>query len=136
MREPDFVHNDTKLIIHRGGKDGPVIATADPCPHKKYKTDIHFVELKLMVPFEHNENTKLYCTINKLFHWRGHKDEKKDDSEVVAEFRPSVFEGNREVINVGGLHIALPETQDIVVVTAIVAQEREEEKKSPVYPFF
>jgi hypothetical protein len=68
-----------------------------------------------------------------LFHCKGDKSEKKDDSTVVAEFHPSPFEGNREVIHVGGLHISVPETQDIVVVTAIVAQEREEEKKSPVY---
>ena len=132
VREPDFEHNDTRLIIHRGGKDGPVIATADPCPNKKYQTDIHFVDLKLTIPFEHRETTNLYCSINKLFHRKGQKTEKMDDSTVVAEFHPNVFEGNREVIHAGNLNISLPGIQDIVVVTAIVAQEKEEEKKSPV----
>lgn len=130
-REPDLAHNDTKLIIHRGGKDGPFIATGDPCPNEKYATDIHFTELKITVPFEHKESTKLYCSIDRLRHWKGKKKENEDDS--VAEFHPSVFEGNREVIKVGGLNIGLQGIQDIVVVTALVAQEREEEKKSPVY---
>lgn len=132
-REPDFARNDTKLIIHRGGKDGPVIATGDPCSNNKYATDIHFTELKITVPFEHNESTKLYCSIDRFRHWKGKKKENEDNSGVVAEFCPSVFEGNREVIKVGGLDIGLQEIQDIVVVTALVAQEREEEKKSPVY---
>jgi hypothetical protein len=127
-----LAHNDTKLIIHRGGKDGPVIATGDPCPNKKYATDIHFLELKLTVPFEHKESTKFFCSIDRLRHWKGKKKE-SDDSEVVAEFHPSAFEGNHEVIKAGGLNIGLQETQDIVVVTALIGQEREEEKKGPVY---
>jgi hypothetical protein len=128
-------HNDTKLILHRGGKDGPVIATADPCDQGKYKTDIHFVEPKMTIPLEHKHDTKTYCSIEKLLHRKGHKEIENDEADgVVATYHPSPFEGKREVLKVGTLDITLKGIQDLVVVTALVVQEREEESKSPVSP--
>lgn len=134
MREPDEAHNDTQLLIHRGGKDGPIIATADPCPAGRYQTDIHFLELNMEVPFEHKHNTTRYCSVKNVFHYKGKKDASTEDAgEVVAEYHPSVFEGNREALKAGDLSLGIKEIQDIVVVTAMVAQEREEETQGPVW---
>lgn len=126
-------HYDTKLIFHRGGKEGPVIATADPCDKQKYKTDIHFVQPKMTIPLEHKHDTKVFCSREELSHRKGHKEIEKDEADgVVATYHPSSFEGNREVLKVGTFNITLKDIQDLVVVTALVVQEREEETKSPV----
>ena len=133
VREPDLEHNDTKLIIHREGKDGPVIATADPCgKNRKYETDIHLLEYDITIPFEHKHETQLFCSFRNLFHWKGHKDLKEGgDSEIVATFEPSPFRGNIHKIKVGDL-CTNKQLEDLVMITALVAQEKSEETQSPV----
>jgi hypothetical protein len=127
--------NDTKLIFHRGGKDGPVVATADPCPQHKYETDIHFVEPKLTIPLKHKHKNHHFICTNKKFHWKGHSDLVEDDTHaVVANFEPSWFEGNREKIGLLDVGKA-PDMHEVVVVTAMVVQERDEEFKSKVLSF-
>ena len=127
--------NDTKLIFHRGGKDGPIMATADPCPQQKYQTDIHFVDPKLTIPLKHKHHYHFTCK-DRNFHWKGPSELVEDDtSGVVANFEPSWFEGNRH--RIGVLDVGkVPDLQDIVVVTAMVVQERDEEFKSKVLPVY
>ena len=132
VREPDTEHNDTKLIFHRGGKDGPIIAYSNPCPEgRKYKVDIFFPEIGLTIPFEHNHGKGLVRSMLDLVQFWGHKKE-VNESGVIATYRPSPFEGNREEIKDGDLDMDLARTQDLIVVTALTAQERDEETQSPV----
>jgi hypothetical protein len=132
VREPDEGHNDTQLLVHRGGRDGPVIATADPCAKGKYRTDIHFRELNMMVPLSHKHGAQHYCSVKNLFHHRGDKEQVENTDEVVAHFHASPFRGSREVLKLGNIDLGVKGIQDIVVVTALVAQEREEETHGPV----
>ena len=133
VREPDLKHNDTKLIFHRGNKDGPIIAVTNPCPEgHKYKVDIHFPEMDFTIPFEHKHGEGLLGTILHLVQFKGYKKEGVKESGVVASYHPSPFEGHREEIKDGDLHMNLGRTQDLIVVTALTAQERDEETKSPV----
>jgi hypothetical protein len=87
----------------------------------------------MTIPLEHKHNTELYCSMEKLLHRKGHKEIAKDEADgVVATYHPNPFEGNREVLEVGTLNITLKRIQDLVVVTALVVQERGEETKGPV----
>jgi hypothetical protein len=133
-REPDYERADTKLIFHRGNKDGPIIATAEPCPRgQKYRVDIHYPEKNLTIPFEHKHGDhSLLCSIPDILHFRGPKGEAVGNEGTVAIYRPSAFEGHREVIKLGDMEMTLGDKQDLIVVTALTAQEREEETKSPV----
>lgn len=50
----------------------------------------------------------------------------------IATFEPSVFEGNVESIDTGKLTMTYHDSQDIVVITALVLQVRAEEMMGPV----
>lgn len=128
--EPDLRHDDTKLVFRRGGRQGPIIATADPCPERKYQTDLHFLESNLLIPLEHKHHLH-FCFGGKLFHWKGHEELVEDESgRTVAMFKPSLFEGNR--MKIGGMSVDRMGMVDLVVFTALVMQERNEEFKSAV----
>lgn len=140
MRDPHSEAKDGKLIIHRGNKDGPVLATTVPCEEKKSKYDIHFVDPKLPtipVHHRHHEHHEHHFHFNnKWFHFGHHhhhhdKDHPKDDKDTVATYLPTIFEGSYAEV-VGKLHITLKEIQDLVVTTVLVVQERDEEKKPSV----
>lgn len=118
-REPDYVLNDTKLVFHRGDKNGPIMATAVPCPYQKYQTDIHFVTPDLVVPLKHKHHAH-YTQRAHNFHLHGHH-----DSGFRGKFRPSVFEGNRQKIT--GDDAGKVDMQDLVLVTVMTTQERAEE---------
>ena len=132
VREPDEQYNDTKLLFHRGNRDGPIIAVADPCPEKKYETDIHFFPGNLTIPLRHS-HPRHFAAYNRGYHWKGPMANEliEDESNgVVATYDPSVFEGHR--MRIGVIDNKQPDMQDIVVITAMVVQERDEECKSKV----
>lgn len=54
-----------------------------------------------------------------------------DTNAVVASFKPSWFEGNRELVGVLDAG-QVPDMRDVVVITAMTVQERDEEFKSKV----
>lgn len=130
VREPDETLDDTKLIIHRGGKDGPIMAVASPCSQQKYQTDIRFVHPPITIPFKHKHHSH-FTSRDRSFHWKGHNELVEDDKDgAVAKFEPSLFEGNRTKIGV--IDVNQVDIQDLVVVTLLVLQERDEEFKSQV----
>jgi hypothetical protein len=139
VREAPSEAKSGKLTVHRGSKDGPVIATTVACEEKKGRFDIHFVDTKLpVIPLhhrhhDHEHHEHHFHFNNKWFHFghHHHKEVDKDDKDTVAAFLPSILEGSYKEV-VGKLHITLQEIQDLVVTTVLVAQEREEEKKPPV----
>jgi hypothetical protein len=137
--EPDLPAMTTKLIFHRGSKDGPVLGTADSCFEEPHQTDIHVLSPNLVIPFKHKHHPRFEHN-NKKYRWRGFSCKQpselveEDTSEnVAATFEPSPFEGNRERIHAKeGTVITKQDIQDIVVMTVIVMQVREEEMMGPV----
>lgn len=67
----------------------------------------------------------------KNYHWKGHNELVEDDTEtVIAKFHPKWLEGPDHKI--GTLELNQKEIQDIIVVTAVVVQERSDEHKLSV----
>ena len=97
------------------------MATAVPCPYQKYQTDIHFVTPEVVVPLKHKHHAH-YAQRDHRLHLHGHH-----DTRPLGKFRPSVFEGNRQVIS--GDHVGQVDIVDLVLVTAMTTQERAEEMK-------
>jgi hypothetical protein len=135
--EPDTLANNTKLIFHRGGKDGPILGTADSCPQHPDQTDIHVVSPNIVIPFRHKDHP-LFEHKGKGYSWKKlfghHSNELVEDGtgETTATFEPNVFEGNREMIHDVGKVVTKQDTRDIVVMSVILAQVREEEMMGPV----
>lgn len=125
-------------MIHRGGKDGPVIATANTCLTQEGQTDIHLHESQSTFGLQH-EHHKLPFTHCKSkfvaddthYHWEGHSKIVSDETkEVVASFNATWLEGTGHKIGV--LNIKAGSLKDIIVITALVVQERSDEHKRSV----
>jgi hypothetical protein len=131
---------DHKLIVHRGDKSGPVIATGDPCLSKEGLTEIHFPESETVIELQHVHHKFLHLhgkttfTFNgKRYHWKGHTVLVESDTDVViAVYHSMWFDANWE--RLGSLEIASvsKEITDVVVITALVLQERSDEGRQAV----
>lgn len=136
--EPDLTTMNTKLIFHRGGKEGPVLGTADSCFEAPHQTDIHVVSPKLVIPFKHKHHPRFEHN-GKSYFWNGFSCKKSSElveegsGDNTAAFEPSVFEGNQHGIHsTTGKLVTKQDMQDIVIMTVIVMQIREEEMMGPV----
>lgn len=133
---------DGLLTIHRGGKEGSIIATANPCLVTEGQTDIHFTELNLTIPLKHKHHQlpsihskSSFSADNKSYHWKDHNELIQDETkEKVATFHSTWFEGAHHKI--GSLDISQREIQDIVVITALIVQERSDEHSLTVNLLF
>lgn len=133
--------SDGKLTIHRGGKEGPVIATANPCLTQEGQTDIHLHEPQstFTLQHEHHKLPFIHCkskfVVNdKHYHWEGHSKLVADEThEVVTTFTATWLEGTGHKIGV--LDIKAENIKDITVITALVVQERSDEHKRSVKIF-
>jgi hypothetical protein len=130
---------DHRLIIHRGDKSGPIIATGEPCLSQEGLTEIHFAGYgSLQLKHVHHKFLRFRGKTSfeyngKVYHWRGHSQLVEDDSGVVlALFHPGWFElsGSR----LGKLEITYDGLKmlDLVVITALIVQERSDEGKQAV----
>ena len=125
---------DSKLTIRRGGPDGPILATGEPCKTSEGSTEIFFhdssTDIKIhhqyhYLPFTHNKTSFTYK--DKQYHWKDHTELIDDASgEVVGKFHATWLEGTGHKI--GTLEVKDAAMQDVVVVTAIVVQERSDER--------
>jgi len=97
------------------------MAIAVPCPFQKYQTDIHFVAPELVVPLKHKHHAH-YTQRDHHLHLHG-----RHDTGFIGKFRPSVFEGKRQVVS--GENAGQVDMVDLVLVTAMTTQERDEEVK-------
>jgi len=62
------------------------------------------------------------------YHWNGHSELISDaNNETIATFKESWLEGKYH--RIGELDVSKREIQDIVVITALVVQERSDEHK-------
>src|SRR5579859_2441706 len=134
--ELDIPANNTKLIFHRGGKDGAVIGTADSCHQKPHQTDIHLVSPNIVIPFRHSHSHfehdgKRYC-----WHKKAVNELVEDGTgELAATFEPDVFEGNRHKIHSVGKLVTKQDKLDIAVITVMLMEIREEQMMGPVRPY-
>ena len=132
--------SDRKIIIHRGGKTGPVIATGSVCSDKEGTTEVQSQDDVSMITLEHVHHDLLHThgktsfTYNgKRYHWKGHTGLVDDETNtLLAIFHSSWFGLNWTKI--GRLEITVDgqKMTDVVVVTALIVQERSDEEKQSV----
>jgi hypothetical protein len=133
---------DSKLTIHRGGPDGPIFATGETCKDVEGSTEIFLKEsnTSILVHHEHHKLPFTHCktrfTYNKNpYHWQDHTELVDDVSgEAVGKFHASWLEGTGHKI--GTLEVPHAGMQDLAVITAIVVQERSDERTLAVYLSF
>ena len=123
--EPTEDQSDKVFVFHRGGKDGAIIATATPCLTKRDATDLLFVDPKITVPISHKHHCHFKAD-GKSFYWR-----KEAMKEEEGEYHPSVFSGHHHGIVLSTIKPNLAFIQDLVVLTALITQLKEEEKLGP-----
>ena len=129
------VADEHKLILHRGSKEGPIIATGVPCLEKEGYTDIHFTEPKFTISFQHEHHTLPFLhTKNrfeyngKKYYWKDHHELVEDGSDLLlATFKPSWLEGHGHRIGQLVIKGDGQEMRDIAVITALIVQERADE---------
>jgi hypothetical protein len=125
---------ESNLTIRRGNADGPILATAEISKAIEGSTEIYFhdsgtsIEIRhshAKFPFAHSQT--LFTYNGKAYHWKDHK-ELVDDAtgEVVGKFHATWLEGSGRKI--GTLEVKDVPMQDLVVLTAIVVQERSDER--------
>jgi len=120
-----------------------VIATGDPCLEKEGVTDIHFMDPKVTisfqhvrhtVPFLHNKNRFTYN--GKKYHWKDHHELVEEDANLLlATFHPSWLEGQGHRIGELAIKGDGQDLRDIAVVTSLVVQERADEYTASVSGF-
>jgi hypothetical protein len=131
------------LNIHRGDKTGPIIARGNTCLEKEGTTEVHFSESQSSATislihqhhdFWHFHGKTTFEYEGKKYHWKGHTALVDDASNtLLAVFHTSWAE--TRVDKLGRLEI-MPEgskLQDLVVVSALVVQERSDERIQAVY---
>jgi len=75
------------------------------------------------------KGTTAFTTQDKAkYHWNGHSELVSDaNNETIATFKESWLEGKCH--RIGELDITKSEIQDIIVITALLVQERNDEHK-------
>jgi len=128
------------VAIHRGDSNGPVIATAASFEGKDGITDIEMTELGATVPIRHKHHTlpmthgsTYFRADGKQYRWKKHEQLVDEDTGTVL----AVFYPARGSPHLGSLHItpAGEKLRDLAVITALVDQERSDEKKWKVKGF-
>ena len=87
-----------------------------------------------LLPLIHSKSN--FSANDKSYHWKGYNELiDHETNEKVATFHSTWFQGDYH--RIGQLDISQREIQDIIVVTALVVQERSEEhRRSVSYSFY
>ena len=129
---------DSNLTIRRGTAEGPIMATAETSKAVEGSTEIYFHDSGTTLEIHHSHKTlpfthcKTLFTYNgRAYHWKDHK-ELVDDAtgEVVGKFHATWLEGSGH--RIGTLEVKDVQMQDLAVLTAIVVQERSDERNLAV----
>jgi hypothetical protein len=131
---------DSKLTIYCGNNGGPILAEGEVSKTIEGSTEIYFSATSTSIEIHHVHHKlpfthcKTLFTYNgKQYHWKDHTEVIDDATgEVVGKFHATWLEGSGHKI--GTLEVKDTEMQDLVVVTAIVVQERSDERTLAV-PF-
>lgn len=129
------------MTIHRGDKEGPVIATALQCFEKDGVTEIQMYEpfetivylshVHHMLPFFHGRTSFTFGS--KSYHWKGHTALIEDNTGLfIAALHTKFSETHYHKL---GTLIVQPKGQkllDLIVISCLVMQERSDEGKLAV----
>lgn len=72
-------------------------------------------------------------SVANLLHLKGNK-KHGEHEDVVASYDPTPFEQKQGVVKLGEINMTPGQTQDLIVVSALTAQEHSEENEPPVSP--
>jgi hypothetical protein len=70
-------------------------------------------------------------SVANLLHFKGNKKHGEHEN-VVASYDPTPFEEKQGVVKLGEINMTPGQTQDLIVISALTAQEHTEENKAPV----
>jgi hypothetical protein len=132
------------LIIHNGGKDGPVLATGDPYKDAEGDTDVHFTQKESVVSLQHQSHKfpsfhsrTTFAVDGKKYLWKGHNELVDEGTNtVIATFHPLWLDAPATTHHkIGRLDVKDSSLLDFIVVTALVVHERDDEHRRAVYQF-
>ena len=134
------------ITLRRGGKDGAVIATGDPCHEKQGSSKINCTNPESTISLEHIPRRMMgmlppkttFSIGEKKYYWKGYTDvfEEKGD-KLAAQFTPPSAEGADP--NTGRLLMTEgsdDSTRAVIVLSTIVMLGRSEARKRAVTPRF
>lgn len=116
-----------QVLIHRGDKEGPVIATTSSFEGKDGIADIRLTELGTAVSIRHKHHTiplthgsTFFTFDGKNYNWRKHYEFVEEGGPALALFHPA-----RGSPHIGSIYV-LPDGEtmkDLAVITALIDQE-------------
>jgi hypothetical protein len=130
------------ISLHRGGKDGPVLATADPSHEVHGSSKIHCTDPESTIVLEHVPGhgmglvfpPKTHFSIgDKKYYWKRYNDvfEEKTD-RLVAQFTAEGMDANSgNLLTMEGNDET---TREILVLSTVLMQGRSEARKRAVDP--
>lgn len=129
------------ISLHRGGKTGPVIATADPCHEQQGSSKINCTDPESTIVLEHVPRRMLgllspktkFSIGDKKYYWKGYTDvfEEKTD-KLVAQY--TVVGADANTGNLLTTEGNDETTREILVLSTILMQGRSEARRRAVYP--
>jgi len=135
--------NEHKILIHKDGKNSPVIATADLHQAKDGHIVVEFTEPQATVQLDHVHHklpwthANTYFTFEgKKYHWKAHAALIEDDTKLcVAVFHTVNLGGPRH--KHGSIVLAAdgPKMRDLAAITRLVDMARSDEAKLEVCMF-
>ena len=131
---------ESKLTVHRGTKDGPVIAVGVACLLTPGSTDVHLEDSNTTLHLDHvyHKHTisrSEFTYHQKRLHWHGQSQLFDDEKgHLLAQFHP-VTKGSEDHDHLLGTLIISPAGKylmDLAVITALVMEQRSPEGKNAV----
>jgi hypothetical protein len=131
----------SSLTLHRGGKDGAIIGTAEPCTEKQGSSKIQYTDPESTIVLEHIPRKMLvmppkttFTHDGKKYYWKGYSGvfEEKSD-KLVGYYTPKTTEGADA--NTGTLLITQGDNkqlEELIVLCTVVMQQRSEGRKRAV----
>jgi hypothetical protein len=99
---------------------------------EKCRFGIHLTEMNVTIPFDHlRKDGGMLGSVANLLHFKGNK-KHGEHEDIVASYNPTPFEEQQGVVKLGEIKMSPGQTQDLILVSALTAQEHAEENKAPV----
>ena len=128
------------MALHRGGKDGPILGTANARRERDDTINVHFTDSMSVLRLQHHhyklpslQSESKFTHNERTYRWKGHNELVDDQSkEVIATFKATWFEDKSHVIGRIDVNELKELELEVIVFTALVVQQREEEHRISV----